>query len=105
MPGKDLFLTIQRQMITVFAHGDMRDEAGGRQALVNRLGWLGSGDHMGATLGAGILATDVFMHKQGSRNVVELFGDLFTEGFAGDVALGALPLVFGQFIAMRFTSQ
>jgi hypothetical protein len=40
------------------------------------------------------------MHKQGSRNVVELFGDLFTEGFAGDVTLRTLPLVHGQFVAM-----
>jgi len=104
MSGKDLFLAIQWQMVSVFAHDHVSDEAGGGQALVNRLGWLGGSDHMAAALGAGILAADVLMHEETGRDVIELFGDLFAEGFTRAVTLGALPLVFGQFVTMLFTA-
>ena len=60
---------------------------------------------MAFALGAGILAANMLMHEEVGRNVIELLRDLFAERFAGDFTLRALPLVFGQFVAMLLTAE
>jgi hypothetical protein len=60
---------------------------------------------MALTLRTCIRAADMFMHEERCRNVVELFADLFADGFAGNLAFRALSLLFSQFVAVLFTTQ
>lgn len=105
MTGEDLFLTMQRQVIAVLAHRHLSDEPGTRQALLDGLRWLGGSHQMAFALWTSIGAADVFTHEERCGNVVELFTDLFADRFTDHLALGTLPLFWGQFVAVLFTTQ
>ncbi len=79
VPAEDAFEAVQRQMIGVFAGGDLRQQARPGQALRDDADRHVGDTDMIVTLGAGILETHVLPHEQTGRYIVELLTDLLTE--------------------------
>lgn len=95
--AKDLLLPVQRQMIGVFGHHDMSQQAGSRDALVDHLGRYRCLDQRLALV-ADPLATDVSFHREGARRVVELFADVLADPLelAAAGTLGVVRFVMDQ---------
>ena len=76
--AKNVFLAVQRQMVAVFGHQHLGQQARSGNALVNNLGWhrcLGQR----FALGTGPLATDMLLHREHAWCVVQLLGYIFTD--------------------------
>src|SRR5690606_28791203 len=95
--AEDAFLTIQRQMISVFGNQYLGQQAGGRDAFVDdlcrnrRLG-------QGAALVTGPLATDMAFNGEHTRYIIQLFADVFADTFelTPTAALRGLGFVMDQ---------
>lgn len=88
--AKDLLLPVQRQMIGVFGHHDMSQQAGSRDALVDHLGWYRRLDQCFA-LATGPLATHMLFDGEHARRVIQLFADVFADALQ-QAAAGALSV-------------
>ena len=105
LPAEDAYEAIERQMIAVFAGGDLSQEAGARQSLVDRLGRLvGDRDPL-MTLLAGVFETDVFLDEERGGAEVELLADLLAEGLLNAIAARAAALRFGKLVNDAFAAQ
>lgn len=91
---QDLFLSVERLMVDVLGHRHMSHQPGCRQPLVDDVSRHWCLDER-AALGAGPLATNVPLHSERARRVVELLGHVFADAleFAAAVARRVLGLV------------
>ena len=89
VPREDAFEAMQRQMVGVFASGDLGQKAGAGQSLVDD----GDGDRsrgdMVMTLLAGVFEADVLADEKVGGLVIELLADLLAEFLTDDAAAGA----------------
>src|SRR5262249_59175311 len=91
---EDAFQPVQRHVVAVLAGNDLGQEARTRQALVDRLGRLGSGRDVALAVPAGVSGSDVLDDEQSSRLVVELLADFLAD------ALALVPALWTQ--ALRY---
>ena len=76
---EDPFEAIERQMIDVLRHDDVREQAFGRQRPLDGLRRRGCGDDAVVTVRTGILRPHRFDHADPRRHVVEFLGDGFAD--------------------------
>jgi hypothetical protein len=92
--AEDRFLPVQRQVIGELAHKHLREQARGRQPLVDdvRRHWS---LHQLLALGAGPLAANVALHREHAGLVIELLGHVLADALhlAAATAYSALRLV------------
>lgn len=94
----DAFEAVQRDVIGIFTDGDLGEQAGSGNALIDRLRrQRGDGDAL-VTLGAGVFAADVLVDEERGGDVVELLGDLFAELLLDAAAAGTEALGLGEFM-------
>nr|UVN18295.1 hypothetical protein pPsy0462c_00036 [Pseudomonas syringae] len=80
-------------MVGELGHHDVGQQAGGRDALVDdlRRNWCLD---QGFTLIADPLATDVTLHGEHARRVVELLADILADALEGATALAVAVVRF-----------
>src|ERR1700687_651781 len=83
-------------MIGVLARGDLRQEAGSRQPLVDDGDRHVSDRDMVVTLWAGVLEAYVLPYEQIRRLIIELFAGVLAELLADHATAGAASLRFGK---------
>ncbi len=105
---EDRLLAIQRQMICKLIDQNLREQPCGGQALVDDVGRHRFLSHRLATW-AGPHATDMTLNAKGTRCVVQLLADLFTNALELAAAgapsrVGLMPVLHtGQLRGQRFT--
>ena len=85
-------LTVKRQVIGIFADGDMSHEPRTRKSLLDRLGKPRRNHDVGLAAHASVLGSDMFKNDQRRGNVFELLADFLAHRPAFDAAIGASPL-------------
>ena len=95
--GEDFFLAVQRQMVGVFGHHDLGQQAGGRDALVDHLSRNRRLDQRFA-LRTDPFDADMSLHREDARGVVELFADILADALelAAAGTLRGVRLVMDQ---------
>ena len=89
LAGGNLLDPVQRQVVQIFAGRDPRQQADGGHAAINDGRRDSSGRHRLART-AGVLRTDVAVHKEARRFHVQLFADILADQDQGGAALAAL---------------
>lgn len=92
-------LTIKRQMVSKLRNHDVGQQARSRNALVDHLRRHWSLDQCFAAV-ADPLATDMALHGEHARCVIELLADIFTDAFKS-AATGAFGVVRFEMVSMR----
>jgi len=77
-PGKDAFLAVERQMVSVFGDQHVGQEAGGREALVDDLSRHRC-LNQALTGAAGPFAAHMALDREDARGVVELLADVLAD--------------------------
>ena len=95
MALKNRLHAVQRKVISVFAHGHLRQQTRPRQPLLDGYGRFRRCQHT-TPFRAGILDANFLDDLQGGRNKFQPLADIFSDFLHGSLAVLALPLRFLQ---------